>query len=427
MKAMPIFNFVVPCAYNDLSESEGPLATPKIRYRLHDGVVLRVSETEGLVMPPQGNKGNMNDPLSVDRALLDVLRKQIFEFPGIPEKSLKLLLETETIIPYDGRDPAGIKTFYAENPEFPHYLLFEITMKCQCGCKMCFQTDLRNSGTIPPDPPIETIKKRLKKMKDYGIFWVEIFGGEPLLRPDLPQILDYAKELGLEITLSSNGEYLTEDFLPNLQGIRKTRISIDALGKVHDDSRQCTGLFDKAIAALDLLYRNGYPVFVTATVSSENVQGLPLLLHFLTDNYPLLPVGVRKAKVRPDQGLGPVDIYNIKQIFIHKPFVSIAGLEGKRLGKIEPARFYGCTTPNCYVYLRTDGKILPCRTDYNTKLTKDFEDYHSSTELLNDLTEGVLKTAKVLPACNEKDCHFLDRCVGPCRFTRKYQQMMQNI
>jgi hypothetical protein len=111
MKAMPIINFVVPCAYNDLSESEGDLVTPKIRYRLHDHVVLRVSETEGLVMPPHGNKGGMNDPLSVDRALLDVLRKQTFEFPEIPEKSLKLLLDTETIVPYDGHDPAGIKTF----------------------------------------------------------------------------------------------------------------------------------------------------------------------------------------------------------------------------------------------------------------------------------------------------------------------------
>jgi hypothetical protein len=86
MKAMPIFNFAVPCAYKDLSESEGVLVTPKVQYRLHDNVVLRVSEDEGLVMPPHGNKGNMNDPLSVDRALLDVLRKQIFEFSGIPEK-----------------------------------------------------------------------------------------------------------------------------------------------------------------------------------------------------------------------------------------------------------------------------------------------------------------------------------------------------
>jgi MoaA/NifB/PqqE/SkfB family radical SAM enzyme len=289
---------------------------------------------------------------------------------------------------------------------------------------MCYQTASRISGNIPPDPPIDTIKKRLKKMKDYGIFWVEIFGGEPLLRPDLPHILDYAKELGLEITLSTTGEDLTKDFLPHLQGIRKTRISIDALGKVHDDSRGRTGLFDKAIAALDLLYGNGYPVFVTATVSSENVKGLPLLLHFLADNYPLLPVGVRKAKVRPDQGLGPVDIYNIKQIFIHKPLVSITGLEGKRLGKIEPARFYGCTTPNCYVYLKTDGKILPCRTNYDTPLAKSFEDYNSSTELLDDLTEGVLETIKGLRDCIKlKDCKFLGRCVGPCRFTKKYQYM----
>jgi MoaA/NifB/PqqE/SkfB family radical SAM enzyme len=281
---------------------------------------------------------------------------------------------------------------------------------------------------MPPDPPVETTKERLKKMKDYGIFWVEIFGGEPLKSPDLPHILDYAKELGLEITLSTNGEYLTKDFLPHLQGVRKTRISIDALGKVHDDSRKRPGLFDKAVAALDLLYRNGYPVFVTATVTGENITGLESLLDFLTKEYPLLPVGVRKAKVREDQHVKPVDdnMYNnIKQKFKDNPLVTIAGLGGRIFGQLEPARFYGCTSPNCYVYLKTDGKILPCRTEYNTPLTKSFEDYTSSTELLNDLTEGVLKTIEGLRDCvKNKDCKFRGRCVGPCRFTKKYQYMM---
>jgi hypothetical protein len=111
MKVMPIFSAVVPCAFEDLSESCDVLVEPKMQYRLNDNVVLRVSETEGLVMPPHGNKGNMNDPLSVDREMLDILRKQTFEIPRIPKKSLDLLLETETIIEYDGRNPSGIKTF----------------------------------------------------------------------------------------------------------------------------------------------------------------------------------------------------------------------------------------------------------------------------------------------------------------------------
>jgi radical SAM protein with 4Fe4S-binding SPASM domain len=148
------------------------------------------------------------------------------------------------------------------------------------------------------------------------------------------------------------------------------------------------------------------------------------MLKFLTDKYPLLPIGVRKAKIRPEQKLKHVDFYDIKQKFINNHFVTFSGLEKKIFKQFEPARFYGCTTPNCYFYIKADGKIAPCRTDYKITLTKNFDDYNSDTELLvDDLRESILKATELLPAC--KDCTFIGQCVWPCRFTKKYQKMMQ--
>jgi radical SAM protein with 4Fe4S-binding SPASM domain len=421
MNVKPVINPVVPCSYENSPEPENILVTTGTTYRLNDNVVLVISEDEGLVMPPHGNKGNANDPLSIDRDMQNILCRQVFQIPEISEKSLNLLLNSGTIILYDGRFPSRTKLFYSEKFSARHYVLLEITRKCQCNCDICYQRQKPIETFV--DPPIETLKKRLMKIKEFGIFWVEILGGEPLLRPDLPQILDFAQELGLEITLSTNGEYLNKDILPHLKGIRKTRISIDAFGKIHDKTRNRDGLFDKAISALDLLYNNGYPVIVTATVSNKNISGLEELLDFLTNKYPQLLIGVRKAKVKPEKGFEHVDLYEIKQKFINKPNVSFEGLERKSLNKFEDARFYGCRPAACFISIGTEGDIThPCYMDEEeTTIERKFDDYNSKTALFNDLKKSALKNIGQLSHC--KNCSFTDICVGPCRFSIKFKKM----
>lgn len=85
-----------------------------------------------------------------------------------------------------------------------------ITNRCNFRCiHCCF-----NSGeTTLPEFSFEKIKEILKEFKTLGGERIDITGGEPLLRSDLPEIIKLGKDLNLKIELVTNGSLLTDEKL----------------------------------------------------------------------------------------------------------------------------------------------------------------------------------------------------------------------
>ncbi|MEW5914492.1 MAG: radical SAM (seleno)protein TrsS [Thermodesulfobacteriota bacterium] len=82
--------------------------------------------------------------------------------------------------------------------------LLEVTQRCGLGCAFCFA----DAGRVPgPDPSLETIRGWFHKLLAAGgPYNVQLSGGEPTLRPDLPQIIALGRSLGFGfIQLNSNG------------------------------------------------------------------------------------------------------------------------------------------------------------------------------------------------------------------------------
>lgn len=85
--------------------------------------------------------------------------------------------------------------------------LLEITGRCNLSCRFCFAGN-RNL----PDPSFEQICAWLSKLAEPGKTLVQLSGGEPTMRDDLPQIVAAAKEAGCKyVQLNSNGIRLAED------------------------------------------------------------------------------------------------------------------------------------------------------------------------------------------------------------------------
>ena len=86
-------------------------------------------------------------------------------------------------------------------------VLYEITRRCNLNCSFCFA-----NGGIDEDIPITKIKKDLEEIIKPGQTFLQLSGGEPTMRNDLPEIIAYAKELGCTyIQLNSNGIRIGED------------------------------------------------------------------------------------------------------------------------------------------------------------------------------------------------------------------------
>lgn len=86
-------------------------------------------------------------------------------------------------------------------------VLLEVTKRCNLNCAFCFA-----SGGKGEDIPLVTLKKHLAALTVPGQTLVQLSGGEPAVRDDLPQIVKAAKEAGCRyVQLNTNGIRLAED------------------------------------------------------------------------------------------------------------------------------------------------------------------------------------------------------------------------
>ena len=85
---------------------------------------------------------------------------------------------------------------------------FHITAKCSQACPYCWgPRRFRNPVET------ETAQRILARIRDLGVRRVVFTGGDPLQRPDAPELIRFAKEIGLETALSTTGDLVTPEIL----------------------------------------------------------------------------------------------------------------------------------------------------------------------------------------------------------------------
>lgn len=100
-----------------------------------------------------------------------------------------------------------------------------VTDNCNLDCSYCNEYD--NSV---PHADTADLKKWMRKIRDLGALRLGYLGGEPLLHPDIVELVRYGKELGfLRLSMSTNGFLLTEKLLKDLEeaGLDSMQFSVD--------------------------------------------------------------------------------------------------------------------------------------------------------------------------------------------------------
>lgn len=198
-----------------------------------------------------------------------------------------------------------VRKYFWHRHLLPEYVIFISTSKCNLHCKHCFlwQENPYGWGNLDQgrnDLTIEEIEKISKSMTDF--FFLNIGGGEPFIRKDLPDIAEafYRNNHIQNLLIPTNGTLnktillSTKAILEKCPGLKVAiDVSIDGLGKLHDDIRGNKGVFNKAIKSLsDLLeLKKEYPnLQVGAIIShmSYNQKYLEEIYNFL------------KNKIKPD-------------------------------------------------------------------------------------------------------------------------------
>jgi radical SAM protein with 4Fe4S-binding SPASM domain len=98
-------------------------------------------------------------------------------------------------------------------------------------------------------------------------------GGEPLLRPDIFELISYGSRIGLKMGLGSNGSLIDETTAKKLKdvGITTVSISLDSnIPEQHDEFRGVAGAWEKAVQACKALRKNNVLVQVNTTLTQQN-------------------------------------------------------------------------------------------------------------------------------------------------------------
>lgn len=137
----------------------------------------------------------------------------------------------------------------------PVTIVFLLTERCNAKCLHC---DIWKSRGREESVSPDILKERLRELRRWlGPIQVTFTGGEALLKPYTPELVEYASSLGLQVELLTHGYWEDQSRIEALALARPWRItiSLDGLGPVHDRVRGREGFFAKTQNSIETLRR----------------------------------------------------------------------------------------------------------------------------------------------------------------------------
>jgi MoaA/NifB/PqqE/SkfB family radical SAM enzyme len=157
----------------------------------------------------------------------------------------------------------------------PQVMTVGVTYRCQCRCVHCSSgvPELKQSFR---DKEMTTwqIKDLIDQATLIGIPRITFFGGEPLLRKDIFELIRYANSKGMLTRINTNGLALTENVVKKLKdaGLTHCDVSIDDSNpEIHDKLRGVPGLFEKVIKGIGLLKKHKMLCQIVTYAGKRNV------------------------------------------------------------------------------------------------------------------------------------------------------------
>lgn len=156
----------------------------------------------------------------------------------------------------------------------PLYVGLFITQRCNLKCVYCFP----NSPNRQREKEFskEEIFRIVDELYDLGTRYITILGGEPLIREDFGEIVDYIAKKRIIVETGTNGHF-TKYKIEDLKKLSLVCHSIDGDEEGMDKNRG-KGSYKKIIESLELCLANGIPIQLRAVFTKNNVDSLEYLL-----------------------------------------------------------------------------------------------------------------------------------------------------
>ena len=138
-------------------------------------------------------------------------------------------------------------------------LIFELTNKCNLNCRWCGVK--KGKDVLSYDKIVSIIGKNKPR-------FVELTGGEPMLRKDIFKLIDYCKSKGIYVSINTNGTLVNDKVAKRLNA-DVVRVSVDGLEKTNDKIRG-KGSFKKTLNGINSLKKYNKRIIISTAVGKVN-------------------------------------------------------------------------------------------------------------------------------------------------------------
>jgi radical SAM protein with 4Fe4S-binding SPASM domain len=267
---------------------------------------------------------------------------------------------------------------------FPAHPVWEMTTACNLRCIHCHASGGKRS---PDELSTEEAKRLFDQLAQVSEFRMMAFtGGEPLVRPDVFELLAYSQALGFTNTMATNATLIDDDVAQRLRryGLVIAAVSLDGFdAETHDYVRGLPGTFEATLAGIRALSRAGILLHINITAMEYNMDQLEPLMALVDElgtgillMYQLVPVGrglgIQQAALDLGANERLIRFMAEAQRVTHAIMEPVAGpqywpfllqrsgIHRGPLLRLGETVFHGCSAGRGFVYVKPNGDVWPC-------------------------------------------------------------------
>lgn len=195
-------------------------------------------------------------------------------------------------------EPSDVLRYGRRSADLPSHLLqfsadkkpvvvWNCTRGCNLRCRHCYAKAVENVEGVEKVAGVEEVagseltgdeaRAMIDDLAAFGCPVLLFSGGEPCLRPDLVELMAYAKARGLRVVLSTNGTLIDKALAERFAavGLSYAGISLDGMKATHDRFRGVEGAFEKALDGIRNAKAAGIKVGLRMTLNRGNWREVP--------------------------------------------------------------------------------------------------------------------------------------------------------
>jgi len=189
-------------------------------------------------------------------------------------------------------EPGDVLRYGRESGRLPSHLLqfssdkrpvvvWNMTRRCNLKCVHCYSGS--QDRTYAGEMTTVEAKAMIEDLAAFGSPVLLFSGGEPLMRPDLPELARYAVEHGMRAVISTNGTLIDEAAATIFReiGLSYVGVSLDGVAATHDRFRGTPGAFAAAMRGIRICRDRGIKVGVRFTIHRGNAADVPAIFDLL--------------------------------------------------------------------------------------------------------------------------------------------------